>query len=80
MEQIKNLKSLSKKLASISTDVKKQTLLKIAEKVERNKEKINWYLNHKILPGERILFLYENSRSGLDFILVRKQIEAFMAM
>jgi len=47
---------------------------------ERNKEKINWYLNHKILPGERILFLYENSRSGLDFILVRKQIEAFMTM
>ena len=48
--------------------------------IERNLEKINWYLNHKIIPGERILFLYENSQSGLDAVLVRKQIEAFMKM
>lgn len=44
-----------------------------------NKEKINWYLNHQIIPGDRILFFYENSKSGLDTILVRKQLEAFLS-
>ena len=44
-----------------------------------NKEKINWYLNHQIIPGDRILFFYENAKSGLDALLVQKQIITFLS-
>lgn len=40
MEQLKNLKSVSKKLANIPTDVKNQVLISISECVEKNKNKI----------------------------------------
>ena len=45
----------------------------------RNKDKINWYLNHQIIPNDRILFLYENTTSGLDTLCVQKQIETFLS-
>ena len=40
---------------------------------------INWYLNHQIIPNDRILFLYENTTSGLDTLYVQKQIETFLS-
>ena len=46
---------------------------------ERNFDKINWYLNHGFVPGRNILFLFENTNSGIDLIATQNQIQMLLA-
>ena len=39
---------------------------------------INWYLDHQLIPGREVLFLYENSKCGMKLPVVTKQIRDFL--
>ena len=41
-------------------------------------KKINWYLSHGFVPGRDVLFLFENSDSGMDLDAIMKQIHVLM--
>ena len=46
---------------------------------ERNFNKINWYLNHGFTQGKDVLFLFENTASGMDMVVIQKQIEMLLS-
>jgi len=41
---------------------------------------INWYLNHQLIPGRDVLFLYENSKCGMKMPIISRQIREFLGL
>ena len=39
---------------------------------------LNWYLDHKLIPGRDVLFLFENAASGINLPVISKQIHDFI--
>ncbi|MBQ4504369.1 MAG: hypothetical protein II983_01750 [Firmicutes bacterium] len=41
---------------------------------------INWYLDHQLIPGRDVLFLYENSKCGMKMPIISRQIRDFLGL
>ena len=50
-------------------------MLENSDYAKNTLEKINWYLTNGFVPGKNILFLFENTSSGIDLLATQNQIE-----